>query len=115
MIPWNDIDRPGKAAKNIGDFLYLHAIDCVVLERIARDDDKVGAVAGRYRDDPTRRLQPLVPHSLPDGTYVGGFHADLPVGRVNESNHDLPGKDGSGTNLMYARSQGNARRLVARG
>ena len=90
MVAGDDEDRAWSLPEDVGHHPHLRAVDCVVLEKISRDEDELRSVCGRRVDDPPGGGEAFLPDALPRIADLRELHPYLPVGRVHKSNHATP-------------------------
>jgi len=84
VVTGDDVDWLTKLCQDIGHFQDEHTVHTVILEDIPSYEDELGVGAFGSLHNAARSGQPLIAHTLADWSYMDSFHANLPVGGVEE-------------------------------
>ena len=88
VIAWQDIDRDRiEPVKDVDRPLHGDIAHVVILKRIPGEQHEVHTLLLRKFNDTSGRIKPLLPDSFCFFAGMRCFHADLPIGRVQEPDH----------------------------
>src|SRR5471030_1689744 len=90
VIPGNHVNRTVRGGQEVGGLSNFRALDPVVLKRVAGQDEEVRALLSGDFDDPASGLETSTACGFRFLSEMHGFHADLPIGRMNKSHKISP-------------------------